>query len=71
MKKKDGSMRMCKDFREPNKVPIENKYPLLDDLTDQLKGAFVFSKIDLCSRNGMKTFEKLQFARGMAITNFG
>lgn len=78
MKKKDGFMRMCKDFRELNKVPIENKYPLprIDDLFDQLKGASVFSKIDLLSRditssrNGMKTFDKRIFAHGMAIMNF-
>jgi hypothetical protein len=51
VKKKDGSMRMCKDYRELNKVTIENKYPLprIGDLFDQLKGASVFSKIDLLS----------------------
>ena len=49
MKKKNGSMRMCIDYRELNKVTIKNKYPLLriDDLFDQLRGATVFSKIDL------------------------
>ncbi|KAA3466153.1 Retrotransposon protein [Gossypium australe] len=51
VKKKDGSMRMCVDYRELNKVTIKNKYPLprIDDLFDQLKGAIVFSKIDLSS----------------------
>ena len=51
MKKKDGSMRMCVDYRQLNKVTIKNKYPLLriDDLMDQLRGAVVFSKIDLRS----------------------
>ena len=48
-KKKDGTMRLCIDYRQLNKVTICNKYPLprIDDLFDQLKGASVFSKIDL------------------------
>ena len=51
VKKKDGSVGMCIDYRELNKVMIKNKYPLprIDDLFDQLKGAIVFSKIDLRS----------------------
>jgi hypothetical protein len=51
VKKNDGSMRMCIDYRELNRVTIKNKYPLprIDDLFDQLKGASVFSKIDLLS----------------------
>ncbi|XLS75404.1 hypothetical protein HN51_032269, partial [Arachis hypogaea] len=51
VKKKDGSMRLCVDYRQLNKVTIKNKYPLprIDDLMDQLQGAGVFSKIDLRS----------------------
>ncbi|GKV13905.1 hypothetical protein SLEP1_g24864 [Rubroshorea leprosula] len=51
VKKKDGSMRLCIDYRELNKVTMKNRYPLprIDDLFDQLKGAQVFSKIDLRS----------------------
>jgi hypothetical protein len=47
--KKDGSLRMCVDYRALNDVTIKNKYPLprIDDLFDQLSGAQVFSKIDL------------------------
>ncbi|KAA0058332.1 gag protease polyprotein [Cucumis melo var. makuwa] len=49
--KRDGSMRLCIDYRELNKVTVKNKYPLprIDDLFDQLQGATVFSKIDLRS----------------------
>ncbi|RVX19816.1 Retrovirus-related Pol polyprotein from transposon 17.6 [Vitis vinifera] len=51
VKKNDGSMRLCIDYRELNKVMVRNKYPLprIDDLFDQLQGACVFSKIDLRS----------------------
>jgi hypothetical protein len=49
--KKDGTQRMCVDYRSLNEVTIKNKYPLLriEDLFDQMKGANVFSKIDLRS----------------------
>ena len=49
VKKKDGTLRLCIDYRQLNKVTIKNKYPLprIDDLFDQLQGAEYFSKIDL------------------------
>ena len=49
MQKNDGSLRLCIDYRELNKVTIRNQYPLarIDDLFYQFQGARVFSKIDL------------------------
>ena len=51
VKKNDGSLRLCIDYRELNRVTIRNQYPLprIDDLFDQLQGARVFLKIDLRS----------------------
>ena len=51
VKKKDGTLRMCIYYQQINKVTVKNKYMLLriEDLFDQLKGASVFSKIDLRS----------------------
>ena len=48
-KKKDKTLRLCIDYRQLNRVTIKNRYPLprIDDLVDQLRGARVYSKIDL------------------------
>ena len=49
MKKKDGTLRLCVDYRKLNRVTVKKKYPLprIEDLFDQLNGACYFSKIDL------------------------
>jgi hypothetical protein len=51
LKNKDGTLRLCIDFRKLNKVIVKNKYhfPRIDDLFDQLKNEKIFSKIDLSS----------------------
>ena len=49
VKKKDGSLRICIDYKELNKVTIKNKYslPHIDELFDHLQGSAVYSKLDL------------------------
>ena len=51
MKKKDGSLRLCIDYRKLNRVTTRNQYPIprIDELFDQLQGSRVYSKIDLRS----------------------
>ena len=51
VKNKDGTLRLCIDYRQLIKFTVKNKYPLprIDDLFDQMRGAKVFSKIELRS----------------------
>ena len=51
VRKKDGTLRLCIDYRKLNQVTVKNKYPLprIEDLFDQLQGASTFSNIDLRS----------------------
>ena len=67
VKKKDGILRLCIDYRQLNKVTIKNKYLLsrIDDLFDQLKGALVFLKIDLRPR-----YHQVRIKEDIYKTNF-
>jgi hypothetical protein len=71
--KKDGTQRMCVDYRSLNEVTIKNKYPLprIDDLFDQLKGACVFSKIDLRSGYHQLKIRDTDIPKTAFITQYG
>jgi hypothetical protein len=63
--KKDDTQRLCMDYRALNEVTVKNKYSLpgIDDLFDQLRGACVFSKIDLRSGYHQVKFESATYRR--------
>jgi hypothetical protein len=71
--KKDGTQRMCMDYRALNEVTIKNKYPLpwIDDLFDQLRGARVFSKIDLRSSYHQLKIRESDIPKTTFITRYG
>jgi hypothetical protein len=71
--KKDGTRRMCVDYRSLNEVTIKNMYPLprIDDLFDQLKGACVFSKIDLRSGYHQLKIRASDIPKTAFITRYG
>jgi hypothetical protein len=63
--KKEGTRRMCVDYRALNAITIKNKYPLawIDDLLNQLRGACVFSMIDLRSGYHQLNIERATYRR--------
>ncbi|XP_022157022.1 uncharacterized protein LOC111023849 [Momordica charantia] len=73
VKKKDGSMRLCIDYRELNKVTVKNKYPLprTDDLFYQLQGAKVFSKINLRSGYHQLRLKEVDISKTTFRTRYG
>ncbi|GJU23120.1 putative reverse transcriptase domain-containing protein [Tanacetum coccineum] len=73
LEKKDGSFRMCIDYRELNKLAIKNRYllPRIDDLFDQLKGSQYFSKIDLMSRYHQLRVHKDDIPKTALRTRYG
>ena len=73
VKKKDGSMRLCIDYRLLNQVTVKNRYPLprIDDLFDQLKMAGVFSKIDLRSGYHQLRIKEEDVSKSAFRTRYG
>ena len=73
LKKKDGSMRPCIDYRELNKVIVRNKYhlPWIEYLFDQFQGVCVFSKINLwCGYHQLRMYPILLFELDMGTMSF-
>jgi hypothetical protein len=73
LEKKDGTKRMCIDYRSLNEVTVKNKYPLprIQDLFDQLRGVSVFSKINLRSGYHQLRIRSSDIPKTTFITKYG
>jgi hypothetical protein len=73
VKKKDGSLRLCIDYRDLNHAIVKNRYlmPWIDDLFDQNKGATVFSKINLLSGYHQLRIKEGNIPKTVFRTRFG
>lgn len=73
VKKKNGSTRLCIDYRQLNRVTVKNKYPLphIDDLFDQLQGTYVYSNIDLRSDYHQLRVRERDVAKTAFRTRYG
>jgi hypothetical protein len=71
--KKDGTQRLCVDYHALNEVTIKNKYPLLriDDLFNELRGACVFSKIDLRSGYHQLKIQECDIPKTAFVLRYG
>eukprot|EP00253_Pinus_taeda_P026722 PITA_26722 len=73
VKKKDGSLRLCIDYRDLNRATVKNQYPMprTNDLFDQMKGVVVFSKIDLRSGYHQRKISENNISKTAFCTRFG
>jgi hypothetical protein len=73
VEKRDGTQRMCVDYQSLNEVTIKIKYPLprIEDLFDQMKGASIFSKIDLRSRYHQLKIRESDIPKTTFCTRYG
>ena len=72
-KKKDGSLRLCIDYKDLSHAIVKNRYPMpqIDDLFDQMKGAAIFSKIDLRSGYHQLRIKEGDIPKNAFQTRFG